>query len=203
MKWLAIIALLCAGAAHAQNAPTCNPGDYSPVVNYHVGVSPGGSIVGFIWCDDANGLKDWSWSWNPATNPTSACAGNVSSKTVEVALIAVWANCIASANFTPDESAAIAQLVHKWSPHLAVAPGGSHTAWNYSGCGALTCPPVNSGQRIASGTPCSLPGGVAATQSAPNLYYSVAGQISTAGNVLPRGSYTPCVVVPTPPAGWP
>lgn len=205
MKWLAIFALFLAGAVHAQNAPTCNPGDYSPTVNYHVGVSPNGSIVGFIWCDDSSGLKAWGWAWNPVTNPTSACAGNVSSKTVAVALLAVWSSCLASSNFTADESSAISQLEHKWLPHLVVdyGNGGTHTAWSYSGCKGLSCTPVNSGQRIAGGTPCSLPGGVATTQPVPNIYYSVTGQISTTGNVLPSGIFTPCVSVPTPATGWP
>ena len=96
------------------------------------------------------------------------------------------------------------QLEHKWMPHLAVASGngGTHTAWNYSACSGLTCTPVNSGQRIASGVPCSMPGGVATTQPAPNLYYSVAGQTSTTGAVLPSGTYSPCVAVPTPLTGW-
>jgi hypothetical protein len=203
MKWLAILGLLFAGAVHAQNAPTCNPGDYSPTVNYHVGVSGNGSIVGFIWCDNSALLQDWRWAWNPSINPTSACAGNVSSKTVGMALLAVWSACLTSTSFTADEATAISSLVHKWLPHLAVASGGTHTVWNYSACSNLSCTPVSSGERIASGSPCSFPGGIAATQPAPNTYYSVAGQISTTGQVLPAGSYTPCVMVPTPATGWP
>ena len=209
MKWLAICALfLAAGAAHAQNtptAPTCNPGDYAPTVNYHVGVSPNGSIVGFIWCNDSTeGLKQWGWAWNPTANPTSACAANVANKSAALALLAVWSNCMTATNLSSDESLAISQLEHKWMPHLAVASGngGTHTAWNYSACSGLTCTPVNSGQRIASGVPCSMPGGVATTQPAPNLYYSVAVQTSTTGAVLPSGTYSPCVAVPTPLTGW-
>jgi hypothetical protein len=207
MMKLRFLSALCvfffAVSAHAQSSPTCNPGDYAPLVNFHVGVSAGGSIVGFIWCNDSSGLKPWYWAWNPATNPTARCVGNINSTAAGTALLALWNNCISSGNFSADQTAAIKALARTWMPHLAVNAGGTHTIWDYAGCTSLTCEPVNSGLRIASGTPCNFPGGVATTQPAPNIYYSVAGQTSTTGLVLPAGDYSPCSPVFPPATGWP
>jgi hypothetical protein len=193
MRYFLILGILFCGIAHA--APRCNPGEYSPTVNWQVGVASDQSIVSILWCNDAESLEWWGAGWNPMEAPVNSCAGNIQAQSVVTMMAAFWGNCLAgSGSLTSPQQTAINRLVGLWMPKLetpAVEPVYQYDA------GAL----VGSAQgSVAAHTPCL--GKVVASVHGV-YYYNVASERYQTGGVIPAHMAAVCQLVTPPQTGWP
>jgi hypothetical protein len=195
MKYAFILAIFFCGLAHAE-APRCNPGDYSPTVNWQVGVSADQSIVSILWCNDSSGLTWWAAGWNPAESPINACAGNIKSQSAATMMAAFWANCLAGAGttLTSPQQTAVNLLVQRWIPKLETP--GERLVYQYAN-GALV------GRALGVTAAHALCGKtVVATNAKGEDYYDVSGEHYDYGGVIPPNSAAPCSLVAPPAAGW-
>lgn len=194
MKYLLIFGILFCGIAHAE-APRCNPGDYSPTVNWQVGVASDASIVSILWCNDTSGLEMWSAGWNPAQSPVTSCAGNIQSESAAVMISAFWANCLeTSGTITAAQQTAINRLVTLWMPKLETS--ADEGIYPYAS-GQLTGHSIG---RIAAKVNCHTK--VVATRDGID-FYDVSGLPLADGNIIPADHAAACKLVTPPETGWP
>jgi hypothetical protein len=193
MKYLVILGIFFCGLAHAEAPPRCNPGDYSPTVNWQVGVSADESIVSILWCSDSAGLSWWAAGWNPAEAPVNACAGNIKSQSAEALMAAFWANCLSSAGtLTSPQQTAVNRLVQRWVPKMETSK--ERYAYEYAN-GAIGHPLGITKAHITCGKT------VVATYKGED-FYDVSGQLYENGATLPLNSAAICTLVPPPATGW-
>jgi hypothetical protein len=195
MRYLVILGILFCGIAHASEAPRCNPGDYSPTVNWQVGVASDASIVSILWCNDSTGLGMWSAGWNPVQTPVTSCAGNIKSESPALMLSAFWESCLTgTAAITSAQQTEINHLVQLWMPKLETSQ--EEGVYPYAN-GQLTGHSVG---RIAANVNCRTT--VVATHNSVD-YYDVSGLLLANGQVIPAGHASACKLVTPPAAGWP
>jgi hypothetical protein len=199
MKYLLILGVLFCGLAHANTtgAPRCNPGDYSPTVNWQVGVASDQSIVSILWCNDSTGLQLWAAGWNPAEAPVTSCAGNIRSESAALLMTAFWENCLegsGTGNLTVPQQTAVTHLVQLWLPKMQ-APS-QENVYEYTN-GVLTN--TVEGQLPANST-CHRT--VIGTRQGVE-FYDVSGLLFTNGSVIPPNSAAVCKLVAPPETGWP
>jgi hypothetical protein len=192
MRYCLILGILFCGIAHA--GPRCNPGEYSPTVNWQVAVASDQSIVSILWCNDSDSLQFWATGWNPQQSPVNSCAGSAQASTVNL-LAVFWDNCLASGgSLTAPQQTAVNRLVALWMPKLespAVEP-----VYQYDGGGTL----VGGAQgTIAAHTPCL--GKVVASVNG-EYYYNVAGQHYAEGGTIPAHMAALCQLMTPPATGW-
>lgn len=194
MRYGLILGILFCGIAHA--GPRCNPGEYSPTVNWQVGVASDQSIVSILWCNDADSLEWWGAGWNPSEAPVNSCAGNIQSQSVVTLMAAFWSNCLAgSGSLTSPQQTAINHLVALWVPKVETATVES--VYEYNAEGAL----VGSAQgTVAANTPCL---GKVVASAHGTYYYNVAGGRYQSGGVIPAHMAAVCKLMTPPPTGWP
>jgi hypothetical protein len=194
MKYFWILGVLFCGLAHAE-APRCNPGDYSPTVNWQVGVSTDESIVSILWCNDSAGLTWWGAGWNPRDAPVNACAGNIKSQSSTMLLTAFWAHCLSSsATLTAPQQAAVDRLVRRWLPKLETSK--DVPVYRYAS-GALAGQSIGtSAANITCGST------VVATDAHGVDYYDVSGQHYDNDTVIPPDSAAACTLLTPPEIGW-
>jgi hypothetical protein len=196
MKYCFLVAILLCGLAHAStSAPRCNPGDYSPTVNWQVAVASDQSIVSILWCNDSTGLNYWATGWNPAAAPVNECAGNIRDASATLLLTAFWSNCMAGAGtLTAAQQTSVNQLLHLWMPKLQTP--AQQAVFQYAN-GKLEGTMEG---RVVAHAPC---GDTVVATSASNVdYYDVSGQKFTDGTVIPANSAAVCRLVTPPAAGW-
>jgi len=194
MRYCLILGILFCGIAHAA-APRCNPGDYSPTVNWQVGVASDSSIVSVLWCNDSVGLDWWASGWNPNEAPVTSCAGNVRSESATTLLTAFWANCLAgAATLTTAQQTTVRHLLQMWMPKLQTP--GDQAVYQYAN-GEMTGAPLG---RVAAHSDCSDK--VVATRNGVD-YYDVSGLAFLDGSVIPAHSAAACRLVAPPASGWP
>jgi hypothetical protein len=199
MKYFLILGILLCGFARAGTGvtatPRCNPGDYSPTVNWQVGVAADRSIVSILWCNDSTGLDLWAAGWNPAEAPVTSCAGNIQSESAAMLMTAFWANCLAGAStLTSAQQTVVTHLVQLWMPKLQTP--SEEFAYQYAN-GAL----VGRWEgRVPARTACRRT--VVATRDGVD-YYDVSGLLFADGSVIPPNSATTCQLVAPPQSGWP
>jgi hypothetical protein len=194
MKYLFLLAVLFCGFAHA-SAPRCNPGDYSPTVNWQVGVASDQSIVSILWCNDSTGLQWWASGWNPLETPVSSCAGNIRSDSATSVLAAFWASCLAgSGSLTSAQQTTVNHLLTLWMPKLETP--GEQAVYQYAN-GELV---GHFEGRVAAHTVCQRT--VVASVKGVD-YYDVSGQYFTDGAEIPAHSAAVCRLAAPPETGWP
>jgi len=194
MRYCLILGMLFCACAHAE-APRCNPGDYSPTVNWQVGVASDQSIVSILWCNDSVGLDLWAAGWNPAQAPVNACAGNVQSESAALLMTAFWQNCLTgSGTLTSAQQTVVAHLVQLWLPKLQTAE--EEGVYRYAN-GALV---GYSEGKLSAHTNCHR--SVVATRNGID-FYDVSGLLFANGGVIPANSAAACKLVPPPATGWP
>jgi hypothetical protein len=193
MRYCLILGILFCGSVHAQE-PRCSPGQYSPTVNWQVGVASDASIVSILWCSDSVGLDWWATGWDPARTPVNSCAGNVRSESATTLLAAFWTNCLSgTAALTTAQQTEVDRLLQMWMPKLETPR--EEAVYRYAN-GAL----VDHEGSLAAHSPCSSQ--VVATHDGVD-FYDVSGLAFTDGSVIPAHSAAQCQVVPPPATGWP
>ena len=195
MKYLFLVGILVCGFAHGAETPRCNPGDYSPTVNWQVGVASAQSIVSLLWCDDSTGLDWWAAAWNPAETPVNSCAGNVQSESGAALMGAFWASCLTgSGSLTSAQQTTAKHLLTLWMPKM-VTPE-QQNVWHYAN-GKLV---GKSDGKVAPHTVCQKTV-VAAVDGV--YYYDVSGEYYEDGGIIPPHSAARCRIEVPPAKGWP
>lgn len=194
MKYLFLLAILFCGFAHAE-VPRCNPGDYSPTVNWQVGVASDQSIVSILWCNDSTGLEWWAAGWNPAETPVDSCAGNIRSESATTLMATFWANCLVrSGSLTAAQQTTVNRLLLLWMPKLQTP--GAQAVYQYAN-GELV---GHWDGRVAAHTPCHTT--VVASVKGVD-YYDVSGEYFIDGTAIPPHSAAVCRLEAPPEKGWP
>ena len=195
MKYLFLVAILFCGFAHGAETQRCNPGDYSPTVNWQVGVASDQSIVSIVWCDDSTGLDWWAAAWNPAETPVNSCAGNVQSESGAALMGAFWASCLTgSGSLTSAQQTTAKHLLTLWMPKM-VTPE-QQNVWHYAN-GKLV---GKSDGKVAPHTVCQKTV-VAAVDGV--YYYDISGDYFEDGSIIPPHSAARCRIEVPPAKGWP
>jgi hypothetical protein len=195
MKYVFLLAILFCGFAHAA-APRCNPGDYSPTVNWEVGVAAEQSIVSILWCNDSTGLEWWAAGWNPVEAPINSCAGNLRSESATTLMAAFWANCLSgNGSLTAAQQTTVNRLLLLWMPKLETPV--EHNVYEYANGELLDRPREG---RVPAHTVCQKT--VVASLKGVD-YYDVSGQYFVDGAVIPPHSAAVCTLAPPPATGWP
>ena len=189
-----------ASAATPSPEPLCNPGDYMAadhVSNVAVGVATDQSIVTVLWCYEwSSGLTYTIGAWDPAASPVNMCGMSSSAESVAMFGIAFWHSCLAGvgSTFTTPQETVINKLLQRWLPKMVTR--AAETVYKLSPSGTIE----SAGAALPANAHCG--DAMIFTSPVGAHYYSVAGDTTTSGGVLPAGTMAQCQVIFPPTAGW-
>jgi hypothetical protein len=195
MKYLFLLAILFCGFAHAAGAPRCTPGEYSPTVNWQVGVASDQTIASILWCDDSTGPDVWGSGWNPAEDPVNDCAAGIRTNSSTALMAEFWANCLTgTGSLTSAQQTTMKHLLTLWMPKMETPE--QQNVWHYAN-GELV---GQSTGKVAQHTICQST--VVATVDGA-YYYDVSGESFVEGGTIPPHSAARCRIQVAPTKGWP
>lgn len=178
--------------------PRCIPDQFNS--NFHSMVTPGGSTVYSLWCDDQLGLTTWAVSGAPRMELLvipAACKTFLGSFSWSLSwLQQAWSSCMVQPLNT-DQQFGLQMLAFQWTPRLTVTGANQNVyTQNADGTKGRQLVVNNVGEQIAPGATCDG----SRLQNAGARFASVAGRVSTDGVTLPAGSFALCSIA-YPPAG--